>query len=104
MKPRHSAEQSTTKVNKSEAMGRRGFAALRTMPTKLEQIMDENIPLIEHTPSFTQTASHIDVNGPLPKETTLASATASPAKEVEDASHLCIIEDPQDAMLCESCQ
>src|SRR3989338_3927351 len=28
MKPRHSAEQSTVKVNKAEAMGKRGFAAL----------------------------------------------------------------------------
>ena len=31
MKPRHTAEQSTVRVNKAEAMGKRGFAALRDM-------------------------------------------------------------------------
>ena len=30
MKPRHTAEQSTTMVNKGEAMGKRGFAAIKT--------------------------------------------------------------------------
>ena len=31
MKPRHNAEQSTTRVNKAEAMGRRGFAVLENL-------------------------------------------------------------------------
>ena len=32
MKPRHSAEQSTVKVNKAEKIGKKGFAAIRTAP------------------------------------------------------------------------
>ena len=32
MKPRHSAEQSTVKINKAETMGRQGFAAFRKSP------------------------------------------------------------------------
>src|SRR5262249_19124925 len=41
MKPRHTAEQSTTRVNKAEALGRRGFAALKNPAASL---VDESIP------------------------------------------------------------
>ena len=33
MKPRHNAEQSTTRVNKAEIIGKRGFGAIKTMTT-----------------------------------------------------------------------
>jgi ribonucleoside-diphosphate reductase alpha chain len=36
MKPRHTAEQSTVKVNKGEKMGKRGFAAVAKAPAPLE--------------------------------------------------------------------
>lgn len=92
MKPRHTAEQSTTKVNKSEAMGRRGFAALKQMPVK-EETREEQVVAFED----------LQVN-PLPKETTIASVMMASNNEKEEASHICLPEDPNDKFLCESCQ
>src|SRR4029077_6583951 len=46
MKPRHSAEQSTTVVNKAEALGKRGFAVLRDK-VKEEPKIEEVAPQIE---------------------------------------------------------
>jgi ribonucleoside-diphosphate reductase alpha chain len=43
MKPRHTAEQSTTAVNKQEMTGKRGFAAIKTAAAAA--------PLVEATPS-----------------------------------------------------
>jgi ribonucleoside-diphosphate reductase alpha chain len=37
MKPRHTAEQSTVKVNKAQALGKRGFAALKKSAPKVEE-------------------------------------------------------------------
>ena len=41
MKPRHSAEQSTTIVNKAEALGKRGFAVLRDKGVQKEAVKEE---------------------------------------------------------------
>ncbi len=93
MKPRHSAEQSTTKVNKSETMGRRGFAALRDMKQAVaaeNTIEEEKIELAD--------------TGPLPKDVTIATVASVKSPEAEEASHICLPEDPNDKFLCESCQ
>lgn len=95
MKPRHSAEQSTIRVNKSEAMGRRGFAALKTKP--LSSVAATTEPAI---------VSNIAVGdlSPLPKGENIADVAKIPTKESEEASHICLPEDPNDKFLCESCQ
>jgi len=93
MKPRHSAEQSTVRVNKSEAMGRRGFGALRDTKQS-SQVSDE--PAVASPMEFT--------NSPLPRETTLADVAKISPKETEEAVHICLPEDPNDKFLCESCQ
>ncbi len=86
MKPRHSAEQSTTHVNKSEAQGRKGFAALREK--KPEEIKIEEIKVEE---------SIVAPNLPSDSEVDLM------VKKVEKVANTCPI-DPQERLMCESCQ
>lgn len=84
MKPRHSAEQSTTTVNKSEALGKRGFAVLRDkIEIKIENKVEEKV-----TP-LSAIASNVIVQ---------EKVTVAGAPQVE------IVEDPQEKFLCESCQ
>jgi ribonucleotide reductase alpha subunit len=97
MKPRHSAEQSTTSVNKSEALGKRGFAVLRdkqaTTPKaeeiQKEEVREESMQAMMATP-INVVASPIIVQQKV-------AATSQPLKV-----HL--PEDPQDQLLCEGCQ
>ena len=76
MKPRHSAEQSTTKVNKSEALGKRGFGALldkkNEVPSEIQKEISFSLPEIENA-------------------------------KIEKVAQTCPV-DPQERLLCESCQ
>lgn len=45
VKPRHSAEQSTTVVNKRETMGRKGFAALRSTSTPSPMYIESTVEI-----------------------------------------------------------
>ncbi len=86
MKPRHTAEQSTTVVNKMEALGKKGFAVL--FEKKNEEKAGEKI------------------EAPIPSP---ISIPAEPAGvEVPKASspvqNINIEEDPQEKFLCEGCQ
>ena len=86
MKPRHSAEQSTTVVNKSQALGKKGFAVLRDkIGEKIAQKETLEIPeeIIIPEPSPIQMKEPVPVIKP-------------PLIEV--------VEDPQEKFLCESCQ
>lgn len=80
MKPRHSAEQSTTAVNKAEALGKKGFAVLRERAMSPKEEKREAIPVTEMMPAMNTVAS------------------AKPKLNVH------ISEDPQDQLLCEGCQ
>ncbi len=80
MKPRHSAEQSTTTVNKAEALGKRGFAVLRDKA--------QSTPLVE-----------VKVEAPV-----INTAPVVPTPKIEQKLNVHISEDPQDALLCEGCQ
>ncbi len=83
MKPRHSAEQSTTRVNKAEALGKRGFAVLRDKKEDVREIA---------TPVSMVSESRI---------------TPSPVLVENDKKPQFVVhtpEDPQDAFLCEGCQ
>lgn len=95
MKPRHTAEQSTISVNKAEALGKRGFAAIKdkdkqpaqeelkkSEPVLSEVVMDKPSPLSVPTPA---------------KEPVATTATPNKLK-------IHLPEDPQDALLCDSCQ
>jgi ribonucleoside-diphosphate reductase alpha chain len=95
MKPRHSAEQSTTRVNKSEAMGRRGFAALRGQKTIAEAAV---IPVQEEAVVPAES-----VLSPIGAEMT-ASNAAQITENKEKALHIHLPDDPNDQFLCEGCQ
>ncbi len=106
MKPRHSAEQSTTTVNKAEALGKRGFAVLRDKPRAVEEKQDT----IEINPA--PISAIMDMIEKEVPETTIPTPnipiiiTQMSKVKVETAPELKIhiSEDPQDALLCEGCQ
>lgn len=76
MKPRHSAEQSTTAVNKATSLGKRGFAVLRDKV----------------------------VAGALILEIEEVKEQREEQKPVEQVPIINVAEDPQEKFLCESCQ
>ncbi len=94
MKPRHTAEQSTTTVNKSEALGKRGFAAIKdklasstldttTAPTPAPAVAAPILSSIEMTP---------------------VKAMEMPVMETSPKLKIHVPEDPMDQLLCEGCQ
>ena len=90
MKPRHSAEQSTTSVNKAEALGKRGFAVLRDKEVKKEIVQEEKSP--------EEIASPVDIMN------MMAPIGDKHAQNVQAASSklkVHIADDPSEAMICE---
>ncbi len=100
MKPRHTAEQSTTTVNKSEALGKRGFAVLR----------DKTIATKESTPTAPAANNDGEITAKAPVETTIKKETPfNPVLSPEmlkpkDKIKIHMPEDPSEAMVCEGCQ
>ncbi len=103
MKPRHTAEQSTVRVNKAEAMGRRGFAALGNLgevstltpvsstpePVESEPIMAVSFKEAIKSPEFIQEKELV-----LVKRASDANSTTP---------KVCPI-DPLERNLCDACQ
>lgn len=108
MKPRHSAEQSTTTVNKSEAMGKRGFAVLKDKKTAspavaLAETLAPAVPSGEFAPKedmsdMLATATVMEVK---PVE---VAALDNPSIPAPQTLRIHVPEDPSDAMICEGCQ
>jgi len=96
MKPRHSAEQSTTVVNKAEALGKRGFAVLR----------DKQKPVEIEIESVSPNPSLILSTLSTPVASTITPEVPVPVTVIEETSKLTIhiSEDPSEAMICEGCQ
>lgn len=92
MKPRHSAEQSTTTVNKAEALGKRGFAVLRDKekPMVTEEKPENNTENVETAP--------ISLVSNLIIEEKVEIELKTPQLKIH------ISEDPQEQFLCEGCQ
>lgn len=112
MKPRHTAEQSTVRVNKAEMTGKRGFGALssngplfKPAETPVAQAAAP-APSPVHTPTPAPVVAQA-APAPAPVQTPAAlhatSAQAAPAGERPKVT-IHGPEDPQDALLCESCQ
>ena len=75
MKPRHTAEQSTTSVNKAQMTGKRGFGAIKTAaaaPPATESIASESAP----TPVKIETTPFAP--SPMPMSNPLGFSTVSP--------------------------
>jgi ribonucleoside-diphosphate reductase alpha chain len=117
MKPQHTAEQSTVKVNKSASLGKRGFASVFNQFPDVEKTMDSVMPLVEPTiieviPAETQvpmfTAEVREEIISQKEETTqemssqVAVAPAKPKLVIHGPPQ--DLEDPQDALICEGCQ
>jgi ribonucleoside-diphosphate reductase alpha chain len=93
MKPRHSAEQSTTTVNKAEALGKRGFAVLRDKPK-----MEETLVTASVVEEVAPIVSPLSVEDRSMNTVKVEAQPAAPALKVH------LPEDPMDALLCEGCQ
>lgn len=102
MKPRHSAEQSTTTVNKAEALGKRGFAVLRDK-TQPATEKTENVILNNQTTPEVMTIKKEEavVETPTYKPPVVSQM---PKVETVQKLNIHISEDPQDQFLCEGCQ
>lgn len=92
MKPRHSAEQSTTSVNKAEALGKRGFAALKDRAQAKAEASPES--------KVETAAAPTPVGETAEMQTAVAKAATSGINELR----IHISEDPSEAMVCEGCQ
>ena len=97
MKPRHSAEQSTTTVNKSEALGKRGFAVLKNKNVATSVVATPVVasPIIPE----------VQVIKVEEKITPIQSSIQNThIRQPEAQMNIHIAEDPSDAMICEGCQ
>lgn len=94
MKPRHSAEQSTTVVNKAEALGKRGFAVLRDKEV-------QKVPTIEDIGIQTPPTVLSENKVIIPEPTPIQMKEPVPVVKTPEIE---IVEDPQEKFLCESCQ
>jgi ribonucleoside-diphosphate reductase alpha chain len=108
MKPQHSAEQSTVQVNKSEALGRRGFAAMRmaaSAPSAVSVASSSgaNLGSVEASAHVNPNTSEITVD----IEAKVASNPANTGT-LEGKSRVINAadfgEDPQAGLVCDSCQ
>ena len=131
VKPKHTAEQSTTRVNKSEAMGKKGFAGLFQAAAKpvedapvvsplSDMIIEEKVTIVEEVVTVAQAAPVAEMKAaasapePIKKQkaafTPLSelSQVAKPLPATAPAPKQKVTihgpEDPMDALLCEGCQ
>lgn len=130
MKPRHTAEQSTVRVNKAEAMGRRGFAALNSLksasqpasagfasvivpavqsvepilePAKIVAEIQEEIAAQSSSKDeseLSQTQNYVPELVPVAVERSAAQNTSATTPQ----SKYNIISDPSEANICDGCQ
>lgn len=93
MKPRHTAEQSTIKVNKSQAVGKKGFGAI----------------LAARQESASVAATEAVTRIPVPEAVPVVGVPTVPAAPLQTArktlapGQACPT-DPQERLLCDSCQ
>jgi ribonucleoside-diphosphate reductase alpha chain len=85
MKPRHTAEQSTVKVNKSKAVGKKGFGA----------ILADRARMVEPA---------ISIPSPEPVPMPRANTGLTPDQTRQPISVQACPTDPQERLLCDSCQ
>lgn len=124
MKPRHNAEQSTTRVNKAETIGKRGFAAIATAPSssqpassggfsrlvttpKVEAPVVKPVALVEVIPEPTPVKSTVGFAQKVAVEAKPVTPTVPVAQEMalEPKSKFnIIVSDPGDDVVCDSCQ
>ncbi len=108
MKPRHTAEQSTVRVNKAEQMGRRGFAAITTKAKAVDvgfaAPLQKTIDLPIQTPFVVERQEPVTVAKASPKVAPREMVMDSEEKPVlNKAGQVCPI-DPAERAQCDACQ
>ena len=134
MKPRHNAEQSTTRVNKAEIIGKRGFAAIgdrlkaegeaikaptvgfgrvTAEPNSSPVVPNIQEPLIKIEPVVEEKVPETIVEilpeanveiAPRIQGFAQVSAPVAPRADLEKPKMNVVISDPGDEMVCDSCQ
>jgi ribonucleotide reductase alpha subunit len=123
MKPKHSAEQSTTSVNKSHAIGKKGFGSLfGTAPVKQEEVpvaeVEKEIVAeiitteVEETPAIMEIEKVKIIEEKIQEEAEKqAEMPITPAPEPAPRPFssvskptLILPDDPQNAFICEGCE
>lgn len=122
LKPRHSAEQSTVKVDKSSKFGKKAFAGFASVATELpkEEVAVKSplevgmpepvvVPLskmVDNTIPIPEVPASVDLDMPKPFE----GVTPEPAANLFNQKKFKIVRsadypsDPADALQCDSCQ
>ncbi len=90
MKQRHTAEQSTSTVNKRESMGRKGFGGFKIASTSQSDVHSS----INASTTITQDST----------ATTFVNLTTTDSSTVETKPGTACPVDPQERLNCESCQ
>ena len=116
MKPRHTAEQSTTKVNKAEKMGKKGFSAVASMKKENEVIIEAQpsiqtpvqMPVIEKVPVAVAEAPiiQVPVSSTPSREDIMAQLSSNPNIQISPKKakpKVCPV-DPSELAQCEACQ
>jgi ribonucleoside-diphosphate reductase alpha chain len=100
MKPRHTAEQSTVKVNKAAVLGKTGFGAIRARLAEADKAALPPAPPVESPISPDSLAR------PATVEVVAAAAPAeAPKYRVHNrAAQAAANGDPMESMVCDSCQ
>ncbi len=100
MKPRHTAEQSTVKVNKAEKMGKKGFAAVASTKKEIEDIDD----ILEPVPTPLGDVEIAQMTKAIESVVVHANVENVSNKQVESSqTKVCPIE-PAERAQCDSCQ
>lgn len=108
MKPRHSAEQSTVKVNKAQTVGKRGFGVLfNQLASTTEATSSPTIEIPIQTPQEVPIARPIIQESAIVSESfssTQPTPTAISATDVSNQLNKACPIDPMERLQCESCQ
>ncbi len=104
MKPKHSAEQSTTRVNKSESMGKKGFSGLFGKAVTIEQDVILEKPAFTEDFAVVKEDTVVTIETPYNPPATPVHAHAGHAHANVEQLVVHLPEDPMDALLCEGCQ
>jgi ribonucleoside-diphosphate reductase alpha chain len=111
MKPQHTAEQSTVRVNKAEAMGRKGFGAIGALKATETVTVEEKVTVEVSAPVFVP-APVAPAAAPVAQRGFAFVSVAAPSPAVERVPEMVekpklrvhMPENPQDALICDSCQ
>lgn len=98
MKPQHTAEQSTVQVNKSEALGRKGFGAMRMATPATVSVQTP----IGTSVGSVEASAHVNPNTSEITVDIEAKVATTPKSKIINAADFG--EDPQAGLVCDSCQ